>query len=170
MEIVELAPADVPPLAAALGQLLLDAHASNMALGLAPPLTPAKAEAAYLDTGARLAPGDRLLWAAHDGQRVVGTIQLVRGSADNGRHRAEIVRLAVAADERGRGLGRRLLEVAVERARELGLRVLWLTTHAETDADGFYERCGWTRMGVMPAYSQRPDGTLAASVFYHLEP
>jgi hypothetical protein len=28
-----------------------------------------------------------------------------------------------------------------------------------------YERCGWTRMGVMPSYSVRPDGSLAANAF-----
>ncbi len=169
MEIVELAAADVPPLADALGRLLLDAHASNMALGLAPPLTPEKARNAFLDVMPLLAPEERALWAAVDGERVVGTVQLVRAGADNGRHRAEVVRLAVAADVRGGGIGRRLLEVTVERAREWGLALVWLTTHADTGSDAFYARCGWTRMGVMPAYSGRPDGTLAANVFYYVE-
>jgi GNAT superfamily N-acetyltransferase len=169
VEILELAPADVPALADDLGRLLLDAHAANMALGLAPPLTAEKARAAYLETAARLVPGERALWAARENGRVVATVQLARGGADNGRHRAEIVRLAVAADLRGRGLGRQLLEVATDRARELGLRLVWLTTHADTGSDTFYARCGWTRMGVMPKYSERPDGALAANVFYYLE-
>ena len=169
MEIVELAPADVTTHADELGSLLLDAHAANMALGLAAPLTPEKARAAFLDTAALLAPGERVLWAARDGARVVGTVQLARSSADNGRHRAEVVRLAVAADQRGGGLGRRLLDVAVDRARDLGLRLVWLTTHADTGSDAFYTRCGWTRMGVIPRYSERPDGALTANVFYYLE-
>jgi GNAT superfamily N-acetyltransferase len=169
VEIVELAPVDVPPLADALGALLLDAHASNMALGLAPPLTAEKARAAFLDAGARLAPGERMLWAAREDGRVAGTVQLVRASADNGSHRGEIVRLAVAADLRGLGLGRELLDVATGRGRELGLRLLWLTTHADTGSDVFYARCGWTRMGTMPAYSLRPDGTLAENAFYYRE-
>ena len=78
-------------------------------------------------------------------------------------------RLAVAAGMRGRGLGRALLEAAAERARSLGLTLLWLTTHAGTDADRIYERCGWTRLGVIPGYAVRPDGSLAGGVFYYLE-
>jgi hypothetical protein len=50
------------------------------------------------------------------------------------------------------------------------VQLLWLTTHADTDADAFYERCGWTRLGVMPSYSERPDGELVANAFFYLEP
>jgi len=35
-----------------------------------------------------------------------------------------------------------LLEAAIERAHELGLRVLWLSTHVETDSDRFYSLAG----------------------------
>jgi hypothetical protein len=30
-------------------------------------------------------------------------------------------------------------------------------------------RCGWSRLGVIPGYSQRPDGTLAANAFFFRE-
>ena len=94
---------------------------------------------------------------------------LLRASAENGSHRAEIVRLAVRADMRGRGIGRALLEAAVEQARELGISLLWLTTHADTDSDRIYERLGWTRLGTIPGYAARPEGTLVANAFYYLE-
>ena len=35
--------------------------------------------------------------------------------------------------------------------------------------DSFYEAVGWSRLGTLPAYSARPDGTLAGSAFYFLE-
>jgi ribosomal protein S18 acetylase RimI-like enzyme len=165
MEIVELSRDDVRRAVDELAQLLLDAHAANMALGLAAPLTEQRAVEAWMATAARL-DADRLLLAAVDGDEIVGTVQLVRASADNGRHRAEIQRLAVRADRRGAGIGRALLAAAVDRARALGLKLVWLTTHDGTAASGFYESAGWTRVGVMPSYSQRPDGTLAANVFY----
>src|SRR4051794_34167733 len=168
MEIVELSGDEVRASADALAQLLLDAHASNMALGLAGPLTPERARATWLETADRLGP-DRVLLAARDGGELVGSVQIVRATAENGRHRGEIQRLAVRADRRGSGLGRALLEAASERARADGLRLLWLTTHSGTEADGFYESAGWTRVGEMPSYSQRPDGTLATNVFYYLE-
>jgi GNAT superfamily N-acetyltransferase len=170
VEIVELGPADVQASIDDLAQLLLDAHASNMALGLAGPLTPERARLAWAQTAEELDPERRVLLAARDDlRRIAGTVQLVRAAAGNGAHRAEIRRLAVRADVRAQGLGRALLNAAVERARALELRLLWLTTHADTEADGFYERCGWTRLGVMPSYSQRPDGKLVGNAFFYLE-
>jgi GNAT superfamily N-acetyltransferase len=169
VEIVELSADEVRAAADSLAQLLLDAHASNMALGLAAPLTPELAREAWLVTAGRLGT-DRVLLAARDGSGwVVGSVQIVRAVAGNGRHRGEIQRLAVRADVRGRGLGRGLLAAAVDRARADGLRLLWLTTHEGTDADGFYEAAGWTRVGVIPSYSVRPDGSLGGNVFFYLE-
>jgi GNAT superfamily N-acetyltransferase len=169
VEIVELSADDVRAAAGGLAQLLLDAHASNMSLGLPGPLSRERAVEAWIDTAARLDPQNRVLLAAVDGGDVVGTVQVVRAESENGRARAEIVRLAVRADRRGSGLGRRLLEAAVERARRLDLRLLWLTTHADTDSDRFYETAGWTRLGVLPAYSTRPDGTLAGAALFYRE-
>lgn len=151
-----------------LAQLLLDAHASGMALGLAAPLSHEGARAAYADTAAKLAPHDHLLLAAFDGDEVVGAVQLERSQASNGRHRAEIRRLAVRAERRGAGIGRALLEAAAGEARRLGLRLLWLSTHEGTDADTVYARLGWTRVGVIPDYAELPTGDLAGNAFYFL--
>lgn len=169
VSIVELSAADVEAAVDELAQLLLDAHESGMALGLAGPLDRDRAAAEWLATAALLDPRNRVMLGARAGGSLVGTVQVVRSSAGNGAHRAEIVRLAVRGDVRGRGTGRALLEAATERARELGISLLWLTTHADTDSDRIYERLGWTRMGTMPGYAARPDGTVVANVFYYLE-
>ncbi|HEX4525735.1 MAG TPA: GNAT family N-acetyltransferase [Gaiellaceae bacterium] len=168
MKIVELDAEGIDAHLNELAQLLLDGHASNMALGLAPPLTRERAADAYRVTAARLAPGERVLLGALDGDILVGAVHIARAEAENGRHRAEIQRLVVSPTSRGMGIGRALLEAAVERARELRLGLLWLTTHEETDADQFYERLGWTRLGVIPAYSTLPDGSLAGNAYYYL--
>jgi GNAT superfamily N-acetyltransferase len=167
--IVEVLAADVEASLDDFAQLLLDAHASGMALGLAGPLDRVRAAEAWLATAALLDPRDRVMLGARVDGSLVGTVQVVRSSAGNGSHRAEIVRFAVREDMRGRGTGRALLEAAAERARELGISLLWLTTHVDTDADRIYERLGWTRMGTMPGYAARPDGTVVANVFYYLE-
>ena len=169
MEIVELSAGEVRAAARDLAQLLLDAHASNMSLGLQGPLTVEHAVETWVETAARLDPERRVLLAAVDDGVVVGTVQVVRSESENGASRAEIVRLAVRGDRRGTGLGRRLLEAAVERSRALDLRLLWLTTHEGTDSDRFYDAVGWTRLGVLPAYSTRPDGTLAGAALYYRE-
>lgn len=168
IRVEELSAAAVEEQLDALGQLLLDAHDSGMALGLAAPLSLDGARAAYEDAAARLAPGERLLLGAFDGGELVGAVQLNRSDAGNGRHRAEVRRLVVRADRRGAGVGRALMEAVVEAARSLGLRLLWLSTHEGTDADRIYERLGWTRVGVIPDYAELPNGELSGNAFYFL--
>jgi GNAT superfamily N-acetyltransferase len=165
MEIVELDPERARAHADDLAQLLLDAHASGMALGLAAPLTRERAAEEW----ERLAASARVVLAALDDGVVVGAGALAAGTAENGRHRGEIQRLAVRADRRGGGVGGALLEALVDRARDAGLVLLWLTTHAGTGSDDFYVRRGWTRYGVVPRWSQRPDGDLVANAFFYLE-
>jgi GNAT superfamily N-acetyltransferase len=164
----ELDPARVEAHLDDLAQLLLDAHASGMALGLAAPLTRQAARNAYAGAAARLAPGERVLLGAFDGDELVGAVQLDRSEVANGRHRAEVHRLVVRADRRGAGVGRALMEAAVENGRALDLRLLWLSTHEGSDADRVYERLGWTRSGVIPDYAELPNGDLAANAFYFL--
>jgi GNAT superfamily N-acetyltransferase len=163
VEIVELDADGVRAHADALAQLLLDAHASNMALGLTAPLTRERAAAEW----ERLVESRLVLAALEDGV-VVGAGCLAAGGG-NGSHRGEIQRLAVRGDRRGGGVGAALLDALVERARAAGLALLWLTTHADTRSDGFYVRRGWTRYGVVPKWSQRPDGELVANAFFYLE-
>jgi GNAT superfamily N-acetyltransferase len=167
--IVELSPGDVEAAADELGQLLVDAHASGMALGLTAPLDLERAAGTWRSTAALLDPQDRVMLGARLDSVLVGVVQIVRAPAENGAHRAEIVRFAVRADQRGHGVGRALLEAAAVRARTMGLTLLWLSTHAGTDSDRIYERLGWTRMGTMPGYSVNPGGVAVASAFYYLE-
>jgi GNAT superfamily N-acetyltransferase len=169
VSIEELSAGEVAAAADELAQLLLDAHASGMALGLSAPLTAERAADEWRATAARLDPDDRVFLVARDEGRILGTVQIVRAAADNGRHRAEIQRFAVSAAKRGLGIGRVLLEAAVERARAMGITLLWLSTHADTDSDRIYARLGWTRMGVMPGFATSPDGATVGNVFYYLE-
>jgi acetyltransferase len=162
MEIVELDAEGVERHADELAQLLLDAHEANMALGLAAPLTREVAADAWRAL-------DGVLFAAFEDGVVVGAVNLAPTSTPNGRHRAEIQKLAVRGDRRGGGIGAALLDAAAERARELGLRLLWLTTHADTRSDSFYAKRGWTRSGVIPEWSQAPDGRYATNAFFYLQ-
>jgi acetyltransferase len=166
---VELDAATVDAHLGELGQLLLDAHASNMALGLAPGLTRERAERAYRDTAERLEPRERILLGALEDGTLVGAVHLARAQAENGRQRGEIQRLVVRSDRRGRGIGRMLMEAAIGEAHRLGLKLLWLMTHDGSGADRVYERLGWTRLGVVPAYSTLPDGSTTGNAYYYLE-
>jgi len=151
-----------------LAQLLLDAHASGMALGLQAPLSRDGARAAYADAAAGLAAGERVLLVARDGDELVGAVQIDRSETGNGRHRGELRRLVVRTDRRGAGVGSALMTAAVEHARGMELRLLWLSTHEGTHADRFYEQLGWTRVGVIPDWAVLPNGDLAGNAFYFL--
>ena len=144
----------------ALARLHADALAAGMALGAT--------RETDLEEMHRSAVADErrvVLVAEVDGE-AVGMAHIVPSGAANAPHRAEVQRVAVAAGARASGVGRRLMEAVEEAALENGLSLLWLTTHDGSDACAFYEAVGYTRVGVMPEYSSRPDGTLAAAAFY----
>ncbi len=80
---------------------------------------------------------DRLrdLLVAIEGGEVVGVVGLRVMWANL----AEVYALAVRGDQRGKGLGRQLVEAAVNEARCLGVRRLFSLTYERA----FFERCGF---------------------------
>jgi acetyltransferase len=140
-----------------------------MALGALDTMSLAVLERGYRDVVAALDDRERLLLVADEGGQIVGMAQLVFSGATNADHRAEVQRLGVSAEARGRGIGRQLMAAVEEAARESGVTLLWLTTHDGTEACAFYEAIGYTKLGVMPNYSRRPDGTLWPGAFYFKE-
>jgi GNAT superfamily N-acetyltransferase len=144
-----------------LADLHREAMAANMALGAT--------RATDLEALHRAALGEpgRVVLLAESGGDVVGMAHIAPSGAANAPHRAEVQRVVVAAEARGTGIGRDLMEAVEEIALARGLTLLWLTTHDASDACAFYEAVGYTKLGVMPEYSQRPDGGLAAAAFYY---
>ncbi len=137
-----------------------------MALGSLERVRQATLERSYRDVVAGLDDARRLLLVGEDGETVVAMAQLAFSPETNADHRAEVQRVAVAVESRGGGVGRGLMSAVEAAAREHGVTLLWLTTHDGTDACRFYESVGYTKLGVMPDYSRRPDGTLWPGAFY----
>ncbi|MFJ6788621.1 GNAT family N-acetyltransferase [Streptomyces angustmyceticus] len=78
--------------------------------------------------------------------RTVGTLQLtvIPGLSRRGASRAIIEGVRVHSDERGSGLGSRLIEWAVAESRTLGCQMVQLTSDAtRIDAHRFYEHLGF---------------------------
>ena len=66
---------------------------------------------------------------------------------------AQILDIAVAPDQRGRGIARALMELATSLAREKGAEVMALEVRASNAAAiALYERLGFVRTGVRVAY------------------
>jgi acetyltransferase len=136
---------------------------ADMALGAAPDADLATLERSHRD--AIMAPNRTVLVVELDAE-IVGMAHIVRSGAANAPHRAEVQRVAVAETARGTGIGRRLMSAVEDAALAQGLILLWLTTHDASEACAFYDAVGYTKLGVMPAYSRRPDGTLWPAAFY----
>ncbi|MFJ9865491.1 GNAT family N-acetyltransferase [Streptomyces sp. NPDC101165] len=95
-------------------------------------------------------PNQRLVVAAREG-RVIGTLQLtlIHGLSRKGATRSIIEAVRIHADERGSGLGTRLIEWAVEESRRQNCQLVQLTSDSSrTDAHRFYERLGFTASHV----------------------
>ncbi|MFD5472220.1 GNAT family N-acetyltransferase [Streptomyces sp. NPDC127105] len=78
--------------------------------------------------------------------RVVGTLQLtiIPGLSRRGSTRSIIEAVRIHADERGSGLGTRLIEWAIDTSRREGCQLVQLTSdRTRTDAHRFYERLGF---------------------------
>jgi ribosomal protein S18 acetylase RimI-like enzyme len=101
----------------------------------------------YEDAFAAIAsdPNQLLLVAESDG-RVVGCLQLsfVPGLSRQGAWRGQVESVRIASDQRGSGLGRRMIERAIAECRERGCSLVQLTTDkSRTDARRFYEGLGF---------------------------
>jgi GNAT superfamily N-acetyltransferase len=92
-------------------------------------------------------PRNELIVVLDPADTVVGTFQLTftpslsRGGAE----RMTIEAVRVRADQRGKGVGRAMMEWAIQRGRDRGCRVAQLTTDKKrADAHRFYESLGFT--------------------------
>jgi GNAT superfamily N-acetyltransferase len=92
--------------------------------------------------------GDRVLVAEVDGD-VVGVAHLqVTPALERDRPAAKLGVLVVDEAQRGRGIGRVLVEAAEAEARLRGCELLFLTTaERRDDAHAFYERVGLEQTG-----------------------
>jgi GNAT superfamily N-acetyltransferase len=90
------------------------------------------------------APPRGALFVVRDGGRVVGSVAVNRLGEDA----AELHRLYLDADVRGRGLGRVLVERVLEWCRGAAIArvILWSDTRFDL-AHRLYERMGFTRTG-----------------------
>jgi GNAT superfamily N-acetyltransferase len=150
-----------------LAEVLRDAVAGGASVGFLRSLGPDEAGAYWRGVFAELSGGGRHLLVARDGADVVGTVQLVPCLKPNGRHRAEVQKLLVRTDRRGRGVGTALMDAVEGLARGLGVRLLVLDTESGCDAERLYRRRGYVLVGEVPDYALSPDGTPRPSAFYY---
>ncbi|WP_460071300.1 N-acetyltransferase family protein [Streptomyces sp. YKOK-I1] len=159
--------ADLLLAAEQLAALLVDTVAGGASIGFLAPLDTAGALAWWRERAEGADAGRLAVWAAYDRGRVVGTVTLAFPDKPNSRHRAELVKLMVHRDARGKGLGRTLLTTAERAALAAGVTLLHLDTETDSPAEHLYGAAGWTRAGVIPDYAADPAGVLRPTTLYY---
>jgi len=145
-------------------ELLRETVDGGSLLGFLPPLPPEQARDYWLSLRADLRAGTRVLLAALDGARLVGTGQLVCSQLPATRHRAELQKICVARDRRGCGIGAMLLSALHTAALQRGRSLLMLNTRHGSPAQRLYRRFGYDEAGVVRGYMRDAHGQRYDSV------
>ena len=151
----------------ALALLLIDCIAAGASIGWVRTPTLDAARAYWQRIAESAARGERCWWVIVDGERIVGSAQLVTDGPENGRLRAEVCKVMVHPSARRRGHGQALMQAAEAEARALGRRLILLDTNTDSPAQRMYEALGWQVCGVMPDYAEQADGSLGATTLMY---
>jgi GNAT superfamily N-acetyltransferase len=149
-----------------LAELLLDAVASGGSVSFMSDLTIDGAITWWRKTFAAATPRSAIL-VARDESGIVGTVQLQPAWPPNQPHRADVAKLIVHRRARGQGIARMLMQALEQCAREEDLTLLLLDTCKESEAERLYESLGWTRVGEVPRFAFKPDGSWCTTVFFY---
>jgi GNAT superfamily N-acetyltransferase len=153
----------------ALAEVLLDVVEGGASVSYMAPFSLEDARAAFEGFLDEVEQGRRLLLAAFEDGRPIGTVQIVLTLPPNQPHRGEIAKLLVHRSARRRGVAAKLMEAAEAEARAAGKTLLVLDTVTGEAAERLYERLGWTRVGVIPGYALYPDGRPCSTTVFWKE-
>lgn len=131
-----------------------------------PPPSKAVAEEFFMSAVRDVEERKRILLAAFCDSALVGTVQIVTATPLNQPHRADIAKLLVAREARGKGVATRWMEQVEVAVKRVGKSLLVLDTAVGGSADRLYGRLGWTRVGQIPRYALFPDGTWCDTAIY----
>lgn len=166
-KVVRLSEEEARPIVPQLVALLQDAVEGGSSVGFLPPVAFETAEAYWHEVLGEVAAGKRVLLVSREGEEVTGAVQLALATKQNGLHRAEVQKLLVHTSFRNRGIARALMRAVEDSARSLGRTTLVLDTEQGSVAERLYERCGYTRSGVIPQYALNTDGVLITTVVFY---
>lgn len=150
-----------------LADILVDAVASGASVNFMAGFSHDEGRGFWRNQLAGIAGGEKRLFVADDGTRLVATALLTFAQQPNQPHRAEIGKMLVLSSQRRQGLGRRLLTTAEEAAGRAGRTLLMLDTESGSAGDRLYRSCGWIEWGRVPGHAFRPEGRLAETTFFY---
>jgi GNAT superfamily N-acetyltransferase len=150
-----------------LADILLDCVAGGASVSFMADMRREEALAFWEKVTTGVATGERILLVAEEGGRLFGTVQVVPSGIPNQPHRADLSKMLVHRDARGKGIGAGLLKAAEAEALNAGWWLLVLDTVVDGAGDRLYARGGWSPVGVIPNYALWPDGSLCSTRYYY---
>jgi ribosomal protein S18 acetylase RimI-like enzyme len=91
--------------------------------------------------------------APHERLWILPEVAFARWTVVEAAGEAELLRIAVAPEARGRGLGRRVLEASQIDLQILGVEELHLEVRdSNATAQSLYRACGWREVGLRKGY------------------
>ena len=147
--------------------LLCDTVESGAAVGFMAPFSASEAQSYWQKVIADLSGRSRLLLAEIIENRVAGSLQLELAMRTNGLHRAEVQKVMVHRDFRGRGIATRLMGAVEAAARQDGRSLLVLDTRQGDIAKGMYRKLGYVEAGIIPQYARSSSGELHSTVIFY---
>jgi len=153
----------------ALGEVLADCVEGGASVSFMAPFSKSDAASFFEKLLPDVERGDRILLAAYDGSKLVGTVQIVTATPPNQPHRGDIAKLLVLRPARGKGVAALLMQSAEGYARSAGKSLLVLDTVTGGDAERLYQRLGWMKVGVIPKYALFPDGRFCDTTVFWKE-
>lgn len=153
-----------------LAEMLQASVSQGASIGFVMPFTLEQAQAFWRRLLPAIEREDRILLVARQAGRVVGTVQLLLDMPDNGRHRAEVVKLMVHPQARRQGIARELMLHIQQRAIQHQRHLLVLDTLTGDTAEGMYRQLGFQLAGSIPQYARASNGSAldATSYMYKL--
>ncbi|KHT63823.1 GNAT family acetyltransferase [Photobacterium gaetbulicola] len=148
-------------------ELLIECVNDGASIGFLPPLKKVEAISYWHSVEEEIAKGERRLFIAKQGEKVVGVVQLALCQKANGSHRAEIEKLMVLPQQRGNGVGRALMDCAEKMAVKLGRSLLVLDTRKGDVAAKLYTALGFQLAGEIPAFAMSAAGQLDATLLFY---
>ena len=141
----------LPELAALLRACVQD----GASVGFVMPYSVDESEAFWRDNVLpSLRAGGLVLFVAHRGDAIDGTVQLDYDTMPNQRHRAEVRKLLVHPAARRQSIARALMTELERHAQRLQRSLLTLDTRTGDHAEPLYAALGYQRAGVIPGYAR----------------
>lgn len=149
--------------------LLCDCVDSGASVGFICPFSHTESQEYWRGVQADIAKGTRYLLVAHLSGALVGSVQLSVSDKANGLHRAEIEKLMVHTQARGRGVARLLMQRVEALAFSLSRSLLVLDTKKGDIAEGMYSKLDYVKVGEIPGFALSSCGELDATVLFYKE-